>query len=317
MKAAKDVGNDKNKTESSAQTTASKKQTLDELIREKGDYYNNLNTFVSSIKEFESKGYKNFSDFSRGFVGAFNGYIQQSELKDDEKAKAFGVAMNYLVNQTPQDTDNIKSFISRMIDYIRPVLTADFEKVKNSLGPDEYHKMAKGAMADPMVMFNPFAANLKQELGKNDGYRKCLKLTELINDMKKDSDANNFSKIAGYFEKIPYDPEVYKKANISDADRIKMDETLNKLFEDVTAKLNEESKKELMMHMIGSLTEENNKRFSGLDKDHAVNSFNSSGMDPATGLYLALNSGKYTANESEKLDPRIADMFKNAGMYGK
>jgi hypothetical protein len=317
MKAAKDVGNDKNKADSGAQATASKKQTLDELMQERGDYYNNLNAFVGSIKEFESKGYKNFSDFSRGFVGAFNGYIQQSELKDDEKAKAFGVAMNYLVNQTPQDTDKIKSFIPRIIDYIQPVLTSDFEKVKNSLGPDEYHRMARGAMTDPMIMLNPFAANLKQELRKNDGYNQHLTLTELINEMKTDSDANNFSNIAGYFKKIPYDSEVYKKASISEADRIKMDETLNKLFEDVTATLNEENKKELMMHMISSLTEETNKQFSDLDKGHAMNSFNSAGMDPATGLYLALNSGKYSANESEKLDPRIANMFRNAGMYGK
>jgi hypothetical protein len=269
------------------------KQTLDDMLRENGDHYNALNSFVTAIKQFETNNYKNFSDFGRNFAASFNAYLQQSPLKEDSKmTNAYLAGLNAVLNNTSIETSKKKDYIKRAINQIMPALSSEYDQVKGALTPEHYHNMAQRSLNDPMVMFNPFANNLKQELSKDDTYGNSIKINELSRDMEKDLKNNNFSKLGEYFQKIPYNKDAYKKLKLNDKQINDMMSSADKLFSDLSADLKEEDKKRLMYSMVNILSEESNKQFSQLDKTKPADAFNNVNPDPTTGLYLALNSSK-------------------------
>ncbi|MCL4376159.1 hypothetical protein M1558_01555 [Candidatus Parvarchaeota archaeon] len=310
MKAAKNP-NENNQKEQTQQPTAqpqaqkpAAKQTLDDLIRENGDYYNALNAFVRSIKQFESNKYSNFSEIGRSFASSLGAYLQQTSLKDDSKVmNGYLVGLNSLLTDNSIDTDKKKQYIQRAINQAMPLLSAEYNKIKGNLSTDDYHNMAQSSLNDPMIMISPFANNLKQELSKNDTYGKSIKMSQLAKDIETDFKNDNFSKLGEYFEKIPYNKEAFKKLNLKDEEINKMMDDANKIFKDLSSNLKEDDKKRLMYSMTSILSEESNKQFSSLDKSYSANSFNNANPDATTGLYLALNSASGAAEKGGKVSP--------------
>ena len=310
MKAAKNP-NENDEKEQTEQPTAKTqtqssgaKQTLEDLIRENGDYYNTLNAFVRSIKQFESNKYENFSELNRNFVSSLNAYLQQTPLKEDAKImKPYLLGLNALLTDDSVNSYKKKDYMQRTINQIMPLLGAEYNKVKGTLSADHYHNMAQNALNDPMIMFSPFANNLKQELSKNGSYDQSIKLGQLSKDILTDLKNNNFSRLGEYFEKIPYNKEAFEKLNLKDEEINKMMDDANKIFKDLSSNLKEDYKKRLMYLMSVTLSEEYNKQFSNLDKTHSANSYNSLNADATTGLYLALNGAKKAAGNGSKINP--------------
>ena len=319
MKAAKNPNENDNKEQAQQPMPetdmgeTNKKQTLDDLIRENGDYYNALNVLVRSIKQFENKRYDNFSELNKNFVSSLGAYLQQTPLKDDSKImNGYLLGLNSLLTDKSVDTEKKKQYMQRAINQVTPLLTAEYTKIKASLSPDHYHNMVQNSLNDPMIMFSPFANNLKQELSKNDSYNQNIKLSQLTKDINADLKNNDFSRLGEYFEKIPYNKEAFRKLNLKDEEIDKMMGDTNKLFKDLSSDLKEEDKKRLMYSMTNILSEESSKQFSNLDKTHSVNSFNNVNPDATTGLYLALNASKNTTGNSGKINPE--DMAKMLGI---
>ncbi len=280
-----------------ASTETAGKQTLDDIMGENGEHYDALNEFVTDIKQLENNSYKNFSEFGKNFYQSYEHYIQQSSIKDEIRfATGFPAGLKALLNSTSITVDKKKQYMQRMINQIMPVLSSDYAKIKNSLSPENYHNMVKGSLNDPMIMVSPFTTNLKQELGKNENYGRTVNMSQMSKDMENDLEKGDFSKLADYFEKIPYNRDTYKKLNLNDRQIDKMMDDANKIFRDVTSDLNDDSKKQIMSSLMLVLSEESDKQFSKLDKTHSVNSFNNANPDPVTGLYLALNSSKSPVN---------------------
>ena len=308
MKAAKNPNENEKKVQAqqpAVQTQAQKpatKQTLDDIIRENGDYYNALNVFVRSIKQFENNKYDNFSDLNKTFISSLGAYLQQSPLKDDLKTmKGYLLGLNSLLTDNSIDTDKKKQYMQRTINMVMPLLSSEYSKIKGSLSVDHYHNMVQSSLNDPMIMFSPFANNLNQELSKNSAYGQSIKLSRLAKDIETDLKNNNFSKLGEYFEKIPYNQEAFKKLNLKDQEINKMMDDANSIFKDLSSNLKEDDKKRLMYAMTVTLAEESNKQFSNLDKTHSVKSFNNVNPDPVTGLYLALNGSRNPAENSGKI----------------
>jgi hypothetical protein len=324
MKAAKNPNENEKKEQAQKPTVQQQqlqkpttKKTLENIINENGDYYNALNAFVRNIKQFENNRYDNFSEFSRSFASSLGAYLQQSPLKDDPKImKGYLMGLNSILTNDSVDTDKKKQYIQRAINQAMPLLSAEYNKIKGSLSPDNYHNMAQSSLNDPMIMFSPFANNLKQELSKNDAYGRNIKMSQLAKEMETDLRNDDFSKLGEYFEKIPYNKEAFKKLNLKDSEINKMMDDANKIFKDLSSDLKEDDKKRLMYSMTSILSEESSKQFSNLDKTHAVNSINNANLDATTGLYLALNSTKGAAGNGSKINPE--DMAKMLGInpYG-
>ena len=276
--------------------TAAGKKTLEKVLGENGDYYNALNSFVKTIKQFETNHYNNFSEFGKSFIASFNAYLQQSPLRDDKKmVNGYLLGLDAVLNNTSVETSKKKEYIQRAINQIMPALSSEYSKIKGALTPENYHNMAQGALNDPMIMLNPFANNLKQELGKDSTYGDSIKISELSKNMETDLKNDDFSKLGEYFQKIPYNKDAYKKLNLTDQEINNMMSSADKLFNDLSSSLKEEDKKRLMYSMVNILSEEGNKQFSQLDKNHAATSFNNANPDTTTGLYLALNAASKSA----------------------
>ncbi len=320
MKAAKNPNENDKKGHAQQPTgqaqTANTKQTLEDIILENGDHYNALNAFVTNIKKFESNKYDNFSEFGRNFASSFENYLQQTPLNQDSKTlKVYLSALNSFLADSSADTNKKKQYIQRVINQAMPQLTAEYNKIKSGLSTDHYHNMVQGSLNDPMIMFSPFANNLKQELSKNDAYGRNIKMSQLAKDIENDYKKDNFSKLGEYFEKIPYNREAFKKLNLKDEEINKMMDDENKIFRDLISDLKDEDKKRLMNSMMDILSDESNKQFSNLDKSYSVNSFNNANPDTTTGLYLALNAARGSA-ENSKISP--SNMAKMLGInpYG-
>ncbi len=283
-----------NAPESHQNTDTNQKQSLEALLNENEDYYDNLRDLVGYIKKFENKSYKNFKQFAEGFEQSLESYIQRTPLKDDEKfTQGYLKAIDSLIKNDSVDNEKKKGYVQKVIDQISPMLLLEYQKINKTLSPDDYHNMVKGAMNDPMIMFNPFASNLTQELSKNEGFDRSIKLSNLLKDMEKDLSTSNYSNLGGYFEKIPYNKEAYKKTGLKDEDINKMMKEADDTFKDVVKDLDDNSKKEITTVLIGVLSTENDKQLSSLDKTHSMNSFNAANPGLINGLYLALNSRNY------------------------
>ncbi len=307
MKAAKNP-NENDKKEQVQQPTdqaqkPNTKQKLEDLILENGDRYNALNALVTNIKKFESNKYDNFQEFSKNFTVSLGTYLQQTPLKEDSKImNGYLAGLNSLLTNSSVDTDKKKQYIQRAINQAMPLLSAEYNKIKSGLSTDHYHNMVQGSLNDPMIMFSPFANNLKQELSKNDAYGRNIQMSQLAKDIENDYKNNNFSKLGGYFEKIPYNREAFKKLNLKDDEIDKMMKDTDGIFKDLASSLKEEDQKRLMGSMISILSDESSKQFSSLDKSYSVNAFNNANPDATTGLYLALNAAKGPAEKGGKID---------------
>lgn len=287
-----------NKAEGQPSQNNTSKQTLDDLIKENGDYYNALNSFVKTIKQFETNQYNNFSDFGRNFLASFNAYLNNSAIKDEEKKRnhSYIAALEAGLNNASVETSKKKEYIQSTINQFTPALSAEYNKIKSTLTPEHYHNMAQRSLNDPMIMLNPFTNNLKQELSKNNAYGNNIKTNELLKDMENDLKNNEFSKLADYFQRIPYNRDAYKKLDLNDQQIDTLISSMDKTFRDISEDLKQDDKKRLMGTMASIISNENNTQFSDSDKKHAANSFSNANPDPMTGLYLALNSSRGAIN---------------------
>jgi len=319
MKAAKNPNENDKKEQTGQSTTKTQtqgqgtKQTLEDIIRENGDYYNTLNAFVRSIKQFESNKYENFSELNKNFISSLGAYLQQTPLKEESKMmKPYLLGLNAVLTDNSMNIDKKKQYMQRAINQVMPLLGTEYNKLKGSLSTDHYHNMVQNSLNDPMIMFSPFANNLRQELSKNSSYDQSIKLSQLSKDISTDLKNNNFSRLGEYFEKIPYNKGAFKKLNLKDEEINKMMDDANKIFKDLSSDLKEDDKKRLMYLMSITLSEESNKQFYNLDKNHSVNSYNNVNPDAATGLYLVLNGAKKAAGNGSKINPEeMSRMFGN------
>ena len=309
MKSAKNVNNNENQNTDTSKSTKEtfnspmenppKKQTLEDLIKDNGDLYNSIRGLVTDIKRFESNKYENLSEFSRSFVNNYMNYIVSSPLSTDPKSLAFAKGLNQMLN-SPENTNKRRDYIQKIIDYISIPLSAEYNKIAPLLTADHYHNMATGSMNDPMIMLNPFIQNMKNELSKNEGFDRSLKLNQLGKDILEDYKKGDFSKLGEYFERIPYNKEPFLKSGLTEQQIQDMIKKQDALFGEMSKNLKDESKKQLMGLLAMIANSESSKQVKNLDKNYSMNAIKAANPDPITGLYLALNAGNY-ANQADKM----------------
>ncbi len=270
----------------------SKAQTLDDLLSSNGDLYNSIRGLVTDIKVFESNKYKNLSDFGREFAANYQNYIASSPLSNDPKTLGFSRALGAMLN-SPENADKKKDYIQKVINYISIPLSAEYNKIAPLMKPEDYQNIVRGSMNDPMIMFNPFAQNMKNELGKDKKVKNGLILNELTTEIKTDYEKGDYSKLPDYFEKIPYDMDVFKNTGMKEDNINTMIKAQNDLFREMSEKLTDDTKKQLMEALLGITMSESSKQLSKLDGNSSMNAVKAANPDAITGLYLALNAGRY------------------------
>lgn len=270
-------------------------KSLDDLLKDNGQFYNSLKGLVTNIKEFESNKYTDLSRLAHEFSINYSNYINQSPLAKDPKSVIFAGGLDAMLNGT-DNTEQKKKYIQQVIDYLSAPLSLEYNKISKLLKPSDYGNMVKRAATDPMIMFNPFAQNMNQQLSNDDSFDAGLKFNQLTKDIKTDLEKDDYSKLGEYFERIPYNKQAFKEAGLTPEQTDKMMTSQNELFKKMVNGLRNENKKQLMGYMYRMALSEGARNLSKGNENTAMSALTSANPDPTSMLYLALNKGGYNSD---------------------